>query len=79
MPLPLCLKHANVYVLCVCVVCVCVCVCVTSMLALKDVLEKRGILSEVRAKLRTEIYNALDDKVVVCLMLYYTLASCIIH
>ena len=31
--------------------------------ALKDVLEKRGVLSEVRAKLRSEVYKSLDDQV----------------
>ena len=31
-------------------------------LALKDVLEKRGILSEVRAKLRAELYGAFNDQ-----------------
>ena len=29
---------------------------------LKDTLEEKGILSEVRAKIRAEIFNALNDK-----------------
>lgn len=28
---------------------------------MKDVLEKRGVISEVRAKLRSEVYKSLDD------------------
>ena len=31
--------------------------------ALKDVLESRGVLGEVQAKLRAEVYKALDDQV----------------
>ncbi len=33
------------------------------MAALKEVLEKRGVLSEVQARLRAEVYQALDDQV----------------
>ena len=29
---------------------------------LKDTLEEKGVLSEVRAKIRAEIFNALNDK-----------------
>ncbi len=31
--------------------------------ALKDVLEKRGVLSEVQARIRAEVYKALQDDV----------------
>ena len=31
--------------------------------ALKDALESRGVLGEVQAKLRAEVYKALDDQV----------------
>ena len=29
---------------------------------LKDTLEEKGVLSQVRAKIRSEIFNALNDK-----------------
>ncbi len=31
--------------------------------ALKDVLEKRGVLSDVQARIRAEVYKALQDDV----------------
>lgn len=30
---------------------------------LKDTLEGRGVMEELRARIRAEIFNALDDKV----------------
>lgn len=32
--------------------------------ALRDVLESRGVMGDMRAKMRTEVFRALDDKVV---------------
>ena len=32
-------------------------------LALRDVLEGRGVMGDMRAKMRTEVFHALDDKV----------------
>lgn len=44
--------------------------------ALKDVLEKRGVLSEVRAKLRSEVYKSLDDQVKFCAIFVYVMCVC---
>ena len=32
--------------------------------ALRDVLESRGVMGDMRARMRTEVFRALDDKVV---------------
>ena len=34
-----------------------------SLLALRDVLETGGVMGDMRAKMRTEVFHALDDKV----------------
>ena len=59
--------------------------------AMKDVLERKGVLSEVRAKLRSEVYKSLDGKVKLiisqriqplivlgsaCVLTWYGMANC---
>ena len=33
------------------------------LIALRSVLDSSGVMADLRAKLRTEVYHALDDKV----------------